>query len=232
MRAAESVGVRLTIDRDLAARAPGITLGVVRGTGLHSRPSDPRLDGLVNGLCRDLEKEFAVGDIAALPEIAATRQLLRAAGIDPTKHRPSNEALLRRVAQQRGLYRLDTIVDANNYCSLKFRLPFGTYDQARLEGDLVFRVGRPGEEYSGIGGVPTKAEGRPVLADAAKIVGGPILDSDATKITSIATDILSVCYGPPGVASAVVQSACEALAKLLTDINGGTTTVELVTAAP
>jgi len=223
--------VRITIDRDLAARAPGLTLGVVHGAGLKSRPSDPRLDGLVNALCRDLEKDFAVGDIAALPEIAASRQLLRAAGVDPTKHRASNEALLRRVAQKRGLYRLDTIVDINNYCSLKFRLPFGTYDRDHLEGDLVFRVGQAGEEYSGIGGVPTKAEGRPVLADAAKIVGGPVLDSDATKVTSFTTDIVAVCYGPPGVAPAVVQSAIAALAALLTDINGGTATTELVTTA-
>ena len=222
--------MRVSIHPQWARRAPGLCLGIVHGRGLVHQPSDARLDGLVNALCRDLEQSFSVRTIVDLPQIAATRKLLRAAGTDPTRDRPSNEGLLRRVVQGRGLYRIDTIVDVNNYCSLKWRLPFGIYNHDRLVGALTYRVGDAGETYLGIGGVPARADRRPILSDAEKIVGGPVLDADATKITASTTHILAVCYGPPGILPATVAEATADLAHLLVAINEGETETELITA--
>ena len=49
-------------------------------------------------------------------------------GIDPTKTRPSSEALLRRVRKGDHLPRINTLVDICNWCSLEFQLPYGLYD--------------------------------------------------------------------------------------------------------
>ena len=59
---------------------------------------------------------------AALDEAARrTRALYRAIGLDPTKTRPSSEALLRRVRRGDTLPRVNTIVDLCNWCSVETR---------------------------------------------------------------------------------------------------------------
>ena len=70
-------------------------------------------------------------------------------GLDPTKRRPSSEALLRRVRKGDPLPRINSMVDVCNWCSLEFQLPYGLYDAAQIEGDVVLRLGREGESYPG-----------------------------------------------------------------------------------
>ena len=71
-------------------------------------------------------------------------------GLDPTKTRPSNEALLRRVRKGGTLPRVNALVDVVNWCSVEFQLPYGLYDRAQMRGPVTLRLGRDGEEYAGI----------------------------------------------------------------------------------
>jgi DNA/RNA-binding domain of Phe-tRNA-synthetase-like protein len=83
-------------------------------------------------------------------EIVAVRTMYKRVGIDPTKRRPSSEALLRRVRKGDPLPRVNSMVDVCNWCSLEFQLPYGLYDASRIEGDVVLRLGHEGESYPGI----------------------------------------------------------------------------------
>ena len=83
-------------------------------------------------------------------ESAAVRAMYRRTGLDPTKRRPSSEALLRRVRKGEGLPRINSLVDVCNWCSLEFQLPYGLYDLDRIEGDVMLRLGEEGEAYAGI----------------------------------------------------------------------------------
>ncbi len=74
----------------------------------------------------------------------------RPSGLDPTKTRPSNESLLRRALKGEPLYRINTLVDVVNLCSLRYQLPYGLYDRARMQPPVVLRMGREGESYEGI----------------------------------------------------------------------------------
>ena len=56
-------------------------------------------------------------------------------GIDPTRRRPSSEALLRRVRKGEPLPRINAMVDVCNWCSLESQLPFGLYDASHISGD-------------------------------------------------------------------------------------------------
>ena len=77
-----------------------------------------------------------------VPGAADARTLYKALGLDPTKTRPSNEALLRRALKGESLYRINTLVDALNLCSLRYQLPFGLYDLARIEPPVRPAQGR------------------------------------------------------------------------------------------
>jgi len=86
---------------------------------------------------------------------AAVRTMYKRVGLDPTKTRPSSEALRRRIRKGGELPRINTAVDIVNWCSLETQLPFGLYDADRIEGtDVALRLGRDGEEY-GFHGSPS-----------------------------------------------------------------------------
>jgi len=128
--------------------------------------------------------------------IQVTRSLYRALGIDPTKTRPSSEALLRRVLKDKPLYHVSDLVDVGNWVSLDFLLSLGLYDRDAIRGDVELRSGRPGEQYEGINKPPVHVEGRYVLCDAAGPFGSPTSDSARTAITLATTSCLMVLFAP------------------------------------
>jgi DNA/RNA-binding domain of Phe-tRNA-synthetase-like protein len=129
-------------------------------------------------------------------EIAAVRTMYKRVGIDPTKRRPSSEALLRRVRKGEPLPRINSMVDVCNWCSLEFQLPYGLYDADRIEGDVVLRLGREGESYAGIRKDEVHVGGRITLADLVGPFGNPTSDSARTMVTTATRRALVVVFAP------------------------------------
>jgi DNA/RNA-binding domain of Phe-tRNA-synthetase-like protein len=129
-------------------------------------------------------------------EIAAVRSMYRRVGLDPTKTRPSSEALLRRVRKGDSLPRINSMVDVCNWCSLEFQLPYGLYDAAHIAGDVELRLGRDGESYPGIRKDAVHVAGRITLADAEGPFGNPTSDSARTMVTTATTRALLVVFSP------------------------------------
>jgi DNA/RNA-binding domain of Phe-tRNA-synthetase-like protein len=137
------------------------------------------------------------------PEVtAAVRTMYKRVGLDPTKTRPSSEALARRVRRGDDLPRINSLVDVVNWCSLESRLPFGLYDADRIEGDVVLRLGRAGEEYAGIRKDVVHLAGRMTLVDARGPFGNPTSDSLRTMVTPAARRALVVVFAPATMADA------------------------------
>jgi DNA/RNA-binding domain of Phe-tRNA-synthetase-like protein len=126
------------------------------------------------------------------PQILATRAAYKALGKDPARYRGSAEALLRRVIAGKGLPRINAVVDIINLVSVESRLPIGLYDLAHVSGDIVFRAGRVGETYKGIGKYDLNLEGLPVFCDALGPHGSPTSDSERTMVTSETKNVLAV----------------------------------------
>jgi DNA/RNA-binding domain of Phe-tRNA-synthetase-like protein len=118
------------------------------------------------------------------------------AGLDPTKRRPSSEALLRRVRKGDPLPRINSMVDVCNWCSLEFQLPYGLYDAAHIDGDVVLRLGAAGESYPGIRKDDVHVGGRITLADRLGPFGNPTSDSARTMVTTATTRALVVVFAP------------------------------------
>src|SRR5438552_5067158 len=133
-------------------------------------------------------------------EIAAVRTMYKRVGIDPTKRRPSSEALLRRVRKGDTLPRINSMVDVCNWCSLEFQLPYGLYDAAHIAGDVMLRIGREGESYPGIRKDDVHVGGRIALVDGTGPFGNPTSDSARTMVTTATTQGLLVVFAPREVA--------------------------------
>jgi DNA/RNA-binding domain of Phe-tRNA-synthetase-like protein len=209
---------------EIKIELPGVKLGLVEADGVRVAPADERLAELMDRVCEQKRREFTVESLAEATAVRAVRGMFREWEMDPSKYRPSSEALLRRVVQGKGLYRVSNVVDAGNLGSIETGWPFGCYDRAKIHGPITLRHGAAGESYEGIGKKMWHLEGRPVLADEAGPFGSPISDSTRSMVTDSASEILVVIYAPEGAADTAIAGACEQLAQRLSEFAGASAT--------
>lgn len=198
-----------------------VSIGLLALEGVSVRERDEALDAEVDGACASFRERYGGGRSGEVPGAADARTLYKALGIDPTKTRPSNEALLRRALKGEALYRINTLVDALNLVSLREQLPFGLYDLGQIRPPVVLRKGTPGEAYEGIRKGPVHVEGRPVLADALGPFGNPSSDSLRASIRLATHDALVVAYAPAGHAGARLDAVLGRTIDTLTRFCGG-----------
>lgn len=154
-------------------------------------------------------------------ESAAVRTMYKRLGLDPTKTRPSNEALLRRVRKDQPLPRVNSLVDVINWCSVEFQLPYGLYDRRQIRGAITMRIGRDGEEYAGIRKDVVHVAGRIALLDEAGPFGNPTSDSARTMVTTATTEALVVVFAPVEVEPARLTRVLDTTADRLAGVAGG-----------
>jgi DNA/RNA-binding domain of Phe-tRNA-synthetase-like protein len=150
------------------------------------------------------------------------RTMYKRVGIDPTRRRPSSEALLRRVRKGDSLPRINSMVDVCNWCSLEFQLPYGLYDAGRIQGDVTLRLGRDGESYPGIRKDEVNVGGRITLADAAGPFGNPTSDSARTMVTPDTTRALCIVFAPIEVDARRLARVLEVTAARMHEFTGAT----------
>jgi len=189
---------------DAIVRAATVTVD-----GLTVRSPEPKLDESI---------AFAVATIRGWAEVPAMTDLVRTmykkVGLDPTKTRPSSEALLRRIRRGDPFPRINGVVDVINWTSVETQLSFGVYDLDKIQGDVALRLGREGEEYAGIRKDTVHVAGRLALVDDAGPFGNPTSDSARTMVTTAATRVLVVVFAPASAAKAG-ESAAELTRKRL-----------------
>ena len=174
---------------------------------------EPRLDG-------PLAQAEAAVRVNPPEEAAAVRTMYKRVGIDPTKRRPSSEALLRRVRKGEGLPRINSMVDVCNWCSLEFQLPYGLYDAAHIEGGVVLRLGKEGESYPGIRKDDVHVGGRITLADNRGPFGNPTSDSARTMVTPATTRALVVVFAPREIDARQLDRVVQVTAQRMEEFTG------------
>jgi DNA/RNA-binding domain of Phe-tRNA-synthetase-like protein len=203
---------------------PGVKLGVVEADGLRVAPAEEALARLMDDLCDRKRREFTIESLADAEPARAVRAMFRAWDMDPSKYRPSSEALLRRIVQGKGLYRVSNVVDIGNVGSIETGWPFGCYDRSRIRPPILFRHGTASERYEGIGKRTWHLEGRPVLADTDGPFGSPISDSTRTMITEAVHDALIIIYAPSSAPDASIVSVASRLRERLAEFAGAAAT--------
>jgi DNA/RNA-binding domain of Phe-tRNA-synthetase-like protein len=198
--------------------APGldaiVRLGALVVDEVRNAARDPRLDA-------PLAAAEAAVRLHPPEESQAVRAMYRRIGLDPTKTRPSSEALLRRVRKGDRLPRINTLVDLCNWCSLEFQLPYGLYDVAALRPPVTLRLGADGESYAGIRKDVVHVGGRLTLADAGGPFGNPTSDSARTMVTEETRAVLAVIFAPAETPRARLDAVLGATAERVLRFAGG-----------
>ena len=166
---------------------------------------------------RHARVELELSGLAAEPTTAALRRLFRAAGCDPTRYRPSSEALLRRLLKGGELPAIHPFVDLNNCLSARLRTPSCVMAEGSWRPPVTLRAGREGESYESLKG-PFKLAGKPLLVDAEGPLDTPITGSRRVMIRPGAERCWLVAYLP---AELVAPEQADGALRRLLDRSGG-----------
>lgn len=154
---------------------------------------------LIDEQCEKFRQTLTTDTVKDISAIAATRRVYKACGKDPSRYRPSSEALIRRVLQGKQLYQIDTLVDLINLASITYGYSIGGFDAGKFSGDtLSLGVGREGEPYEGIGRGMLNIAGLPVYRDAIGGVGTPTSDNERTKMGLATRRLVALVNGYDG----------------------------------
>lgn len=121
------------------------SIGVAVIKNVSIKKTDEHLEKEKNELLESLSG-LTTEQIGEFPEIKSYRTLYKQTGIDWHSRRPSPEALLRRIALNKGLYTINTAVDAYNLVVVKHRISIGAFDFDKLKFPTELRFAREGEE--------------------------------------------------------------------------------------
>lgn len=153
----------------------------------------------INAFAQELISTTEPEDIKQQPAIAATREVYKRCGKDPSRYRPSAEALRRRLIRGLALYQIDTLVDLINLVSLRTGYSIGGFDVDKIQGtNLELGIGRAEEPFEGIGRGVLNIEGLPVYRDDAGGIGTPTSDNERTKMDRGTKHILAIVNGYSG----------------------------------
>jgi len=156
-----------------------------------------------------ITNRYTIENIKEDPIISAYRTFYWThLGIDPTKIRPSGEALVRRILLGNSLPKISYFVDAYNWGSCSSLIPIGSYDLDKFDIPITVRYAKKGEKYTAIGGKERDMKGNEIVtvgADELILSQFPYRDADSTKITQSTENIIILSMGVEGVPKDAVE---------------------------
>ena len=206
--------INFTIDPAIALK-----LGFLHLTDCRVITSSDALRKTYDGVASTARERFADTPLGEHPVAGGVRRLFKSAGIDPSRYRPSGEALVRRVLKGQQLYHINCVVDINNICSIESLFPLGAYDRERIIGDVTIRLGMIDEVYRGIG-KEINIAGKLVSADSEGAFGSPIADSDRTKISEDTREVLILLYALESTDDSDIRNTLNRFAELANEHAG------------
>ncbi|MGC8597464.1 MAG: B3/B4 domain-containing protein [Thermocladium sp.] len=200
--------MRIGISGDLSKL--GIKLGVaVAMDVVNDTPID--LSQEWNNATQEAMKN-TISTLLSDPIIRAYRDFYwRYLKIDPTKQRPSQEALIRRLLNGGRVPTINPAVDIGNIVSIKYKVPIGLYDIDKIRAEkLVLRYAAEGEVFIPIGSPRRKLSNNQIVlaaSDGTILHVYPYRDSELTMVDQATRNILIISAGVPGISEETLLSA-------------------------
>ena len=199
-----------------------VCLGIIGNVNVTR--SNEKIKALRNSVTEGVKRKYNIEVLKDNLTVRAYRDLFWRLDIDPTKTRPSGEALLRRVLHGEEIPVICSVVDAYNLASLMTIIPLSGFDLDKIALPLHVRFSKPSEEFQGIGmQTPMRLDAKMLLlTDKNQILCiYPHRDADATKITVNTKNVLIVGYGAPNISKSQLSKAVETALSYIKRVAGG-----------
>lgn len=190
------------ISPEVKSAFPGVSFAYTIISGVKVNKTDSELESIKNKLL-DSKKELTTESINGVAPILSYRSMLKSTGVDYHSRRPSPEALLRRIVLGKGLYTINTAVDAYNLAVIETGIGLGGFNYKKIAPPIALRFSEAGEEMHLLGDdAPIKVKpGEIVYSDTEKMITLDLnyRDIDKTKITLETKDIILFADGGPNI---------------------------------
>ena len=183
--------MEIKIDKELKNNC-NVNLGCIIYNANVVKDNSKLWEYIENEIIYKTKEMFTLENLTEQINIKTAREAYKAIGKEPSRYRISSEALIRRILQNKGLYKINNVVDTNNLISIETGYSVGSYDLKKLHGDINFRIGKEGEKYQGIGKEMINIEKLPVFVDEVGAYGSPTSDSTRAMITNETKEVLTV----------------------------------------
>lgn len=202
----------------VTSELPGIPVEAIEVEIMSNPEKCPSIDPSI--IARKIVEGYIKhGSLTDNNRIREYRRTLWSFKVDPTKTRPSPEALARRIARGKPFPHVSCAVDMVNLASLEYLVCIGLYDADKLPApEITLRTSKEGEEFKPIGGgVKVLPVGLPVASSGSVIIHlYPSRDSRITSVDENSRRMVAVAYGYRGDDREYLRASLRRFRELLT----------------
>jgi DNA/RNA-binding domain of Phe-tRNA-synthetase-like protein len=216
--------LNITIDTSITEKVPEFKVGIITYRDITVSSSPQMIKGRLQLYQESIALDLDITPLADYKGISEWRKVFKQVGMDPSKYRPSHEAMLRRIAKREFLPTIHSAADINNFFSIQYGVPIGIYDSKHITGDVKITLGQSGDSYDALNNRTIDASNKMVSADDIGPFGSPFVDSKRTAVTDETTSALQIVYLKPSMKPEEADELLTAISNMFTQVNGGSST--------
>ncbi|WP_141603555.1 B3/B4 domain-containing protein [Terrilactibacillus laevilacticus] len=211
----------ITISNELKHTCPNLHIGCITYHHIVIESIPQMIERRMAVFFNELKLALENKNVSDIDGVSQFRKIFKAVGTDPSRYRPSQEALFRRVKKSGELYSVNSAVDINNFFSLHYEIPIGIYDLKQIHGDIQLRIGDDHDTYEGLNGRVMSMKNKITSGDERGAFGSPIVDSKRTMVTEKTTDALALVYLKPAMQEDEAHQLLQAMRDMFIQVHGG-----------
>jgi DNA/RNA-binding domain of Phe-tRNA-synthetase-like protein len=218
----------ISIDESILIKIPQFKVGVVTYNDIIVSSSPQMIKGRLQLYQESISLDLETMSLADYKGVSEWRKVFKHLGMDPSKYRPSHEAMLRRITKRDFFSTIHSAADINNFFSIQYGIPIGIYDLKKVNGNITIRIGQAGESYDALNNRIIDVFSKIISADDLGPFGSPFVDSKRTAVTEDTTSAIQVVYLQPSMILEEAHDLLNAMSKMFTQINGGTGSFSII----
>lgn len=224
--------MKFKIDPKIFSNFDNPKIGVVIASGIDNSGSNSGISQLLRQEEEKIKANFKLEELSQYPNISCWREAYRTFGAKPTEYRCSIEALLRVILKGNQIRDINKLVNLYNFISIKYVLPVGGEDLAKIKGDLILGFADGTEDYTPLHGEendPPKP-GEVIYKDDLGVLcrRWNWREGERTKITNDTKEAVLVIEALNPVTKEELEKACQEFAGLIEKYCDGKTQVYIL----
>ncbi len=195
--------IQISFSNNLLKNNIQISIAAMEITDFNIISDNYDLDQIISNVKSELKSKYTINNIKEDPIIAKYRKFYwNQLNLDPTKIRPSSEALIRRILKNQKIPKISSFVDSYNWASAASLIPMGAYDIETFEYPIIIRLTKENEKFTPIGkDVKILQPNILVISDKNERILSqyPYRDSKLSMVTKNSRNIILIACGVPGI---------------------------------